>query len=60
MMSVNEFSRLLVKADFSEKGQRWFPSWVGKEIADRERNGPKAPATDDWAMTEFDWPDRSE
>ena len=30
MMSVNEFSRLLVRADVGEKGQRWFPGWVGK------------------------------
>ncbi len=30
MMSVNEFSRLLLRADVSEKGQKWFPGWVGK------------------------------
>ena len=30
MMSVYEFSRLLVRADVSEKGQKWFPGWIGK------------------------------
>ena len=30
MMSVYEFSRLLVRADVGETGQKWFPIWVGK------------------------------
>ena len=29
-MSVYEFSRLLVRADVGETGQKWFPIWVGK------------------------------
>jgi hypothetical protein len=53
MMSVNEFSRLLVKADVSEKGQKWFPSWVGKYAVFRKKSRSVRLAVDRETVIEF-------
>ena len=52
-MSVYEFSRFLVRADVGEKGQKWFPGWVGKYADFLKKSRSDRLAVDRQTVIEF-------